>query len=271
MTADYRAELQHLLTAVENDVIDTNDGLRFQAAANRARAALAQPEPEGPTDKALASFTAYFCRNYPGPDTIIHKPEWHAPKIFRAAADALARFGRPAIEPLPLDVPQSLARDWINRHGTFHAASTGGQPQRIGTDWGMVIIEAARWGQRQGWDARPEQPAPAADVAPLLWVLWHHMGGNSPVGQPIRKYLGMGQFERMSKEQVEAAKGWGSIPFQVAPANTIAECGGPCEEDFRLCDCGLLQQLNPQRAPNYSARGSESPLSEFSDGGVPLG
>ena len=23
--------------------------------------------------------------------------------------------------------------------------------------------------------------------------------------------------------------------------DTIAECGGPCEQDFRLCDCGLLQ------------------------------
>jgi hypothetical protein len=28
-------------------------------------------------------------------------------------------------------------------------------------------------------------------------------------------------------------------------AHTIAECGGPCERDFRLCDCGLLQRLNP--------------------------
>jgi hypothetical protein len=30
-------------------------------------------------------------------------------------------------------------------------------------------------------------------------------------------------------------------------AHTIAECGGPCEQDFRLCDCGLLQRLNPPR------------------------
>ena len=62
---------------------------------NEMRAALAQPEPLAATDEALASFTAYFCRNYPGPDTIIHRPEWHAPKIFRAAADAIARWGTP--------------------------------------------------------------------------------------------------------------------------------------------------------------------------------
>jgi nitrous oxide reductase accessory protein NosL len=58
--------------------------------------ALAKPEPVALTDEALANFSGWFCRNYPGPDTIIHKPEWHAPKVFRAAADALTRYGTPA-------------------------------------------------------------------------------------------------------------------------------------------------------------------------------
>jgi hypothetical protein len=44
------------------------------------------------------------------------------------------------------------------------------------------------------------------------------------------------------------------------PAHTIAECGGPCEQDFRLCDCGLLQQLNPQRTP--------APTTEARPGGL---
>jgi len=39
---------------------------------------------------ALKEFTEYFVRNYPGPNTIIHRPEWHAPKIFQAAKRALA-------------------------------------------------------------------------------------------------------------------------------------------------------------------------------------
>ncbi len=38
---------------------------------------------------ALQEFTDYFVRNYPGPDTIIHDPKWHAPKIFRAAKRAI--------------------------------------------------------------------------------------------------------------------------------------------------------------------------------------
>jgi hypothetical protein len=47
-----------------------------------------------------------------------------------------------------------------------------------------------------------------AAIAPLLWVLLHHLGSNSPVGQPIRCYLGMGQFERMTPRQIEAASSW---------------------------------------------------------------
>jgi len=45
-----------------------------------------------------------------------------------------------------------------------------------------------------------------ADAAPLLWLLWSHQGAHSPIGQPIRQYLGMGQFERMTSEQIQAAE-----------------------------------------------------------------
>lgn len=39
--------------------------------------------------KALEQFTDYFVKNYPGPDTIIYDPKWHAPKIFAAAHHAI--------------------------------------------------------------------------------------------------------------------------------------------------------------------------------------
>lgn len=39
-------------------------------------------------ETALARFTEWFARNYPGPDTVIYNPHWHAPKIFRAALEA---------------------------------------------------------------------------------------------------------------------------------------------------------------------------------------
>ena len=38
---------------------------------------------------ALATFSEYFVKNYPGPNTIISDPNWHAPRIFRAALHAI--------------------------------------------------------------------------------------------------------------------------------------------------------------------------------------
>jgi hypothetical protein len=46
-------------------------------------------EPTVDWDAALKEFTAYFVRNYPGQNTIISDPTWHAPKIFRAVRHAI--------------------------------------------------------------------------------------------------------------------------------------------------------------------------------------
>jgi hypothetical protein len=65
----------------------------------------------------------------------------------------------------------------------------------------------------------PAQPAPVQPVemspeftdtarAALLWVLWHHQGGGSPVGQPIRFALGMDAYERLNPKQIAEAKSW---------------------------------------------------------------
>lgn len=45
--------------------------------------------------EAQRAFTDWFVKNYPGPDTIIHKPEWHAPKIWNAAKAAMSRASPP--------------------------------------------------------------------------------------------------------------------------------------------------------------------------------
>jgi hypothetical protein len=68
----------------------------------------------------------------------------------------------------------------------------------------------------------PPTVATDEELAPLLWVLWHHQGGKSNVGQPIRKYLGMGQFERMSDKQIEVAKHWAQSNGQ-AGSREVAE------------------------------------------------
>ncbi len=40
----------------------------------------------------------------------------------------------------------------------------------------------------------------------LLWVLWHHQGASSTIGQPLRRALGLDQFDHLTPEQVETAK-----------------------------------------------------------------
>lgn len=52
---------------------------------------MGEPNITSGPDAALAQFMEYFRQNYPGPDTIIHKPDWHSPRIFRAAMDAHRR------------------------------------------------------------------------------------------------------------------------------------------------------------------------------------
>ncbi|RKD61691.1 MazG-like family protein [Rhizobium sp. WW_1] len=47
------------------------------------------PQNQSSDARALKAFIDYFIRNYPGPDTVIFDPKWHAPKIFRAALQAI--------------------------------------------------------------------------------------------------------------------------------------------------------------------------------------
>jgi hypothetical protein len=43
-------------------------------------------------------------------------------------------------------------------------------------------------------------------AAAHFYVLWHHQGSNSPIGQPIRKMFGIGQHDQLTAEQLEEAK-----------------------------------------------------------------
>lgn len=47
--------------------------------------------------------------------------------------------------------------------------------------------------------------------AALLWLLWHHQGASSPVGQPIRFALGIGQHDRLNDHQLREAKRWEAL------------------------------------------------------------
>ena len=66
----------------------------FRSVANRARAALAQPEPEGPTDEELSKLLYNEFTTNTGHG-------WHEDVIGFARA-ILARWGRPTPQPIPV-------------------------------------------------------------------------------------------------------------------------------------------------------------------------
>lgn len=73
----------------EDDIGDVASALLAFVIARACQEAARAPDWWQDEDAAEREFTEYFVRNYPGPDTIIYDPKWHAPKLFRAAKLAL--------------------------------------------------------------------------------------------------------------------------------------------------------------------------------------
>jgi hypothetical protein len=74
-----------------NDPADQHTDASF-VLIDRVRAALAQPEPQGPTDEELRDLWSWSAAQDQGP--------WPTQQHCFARA-VLARWGRPAIEPVP--------------------------------------------------------------------------------------------------------------------------------------------------------------------------
>jgi hypothetical protein len=70
----------------------------------------------------------------------------------------------------------------------------------------------------------PAEGAEFTDTArsALLWVLWHHQGGSSKVGQAMRFALGMGQFERLGERRIAEAKRWAEPHPHLAHESALA-------------------------------------------------
>lgn len=124
-------------------------------------------------------------------------------------------------------------------------AARDAEIERLRSSLEAASADAERWAAE--CNARDDaitarQPAPEAaqpaEMSPeftdtaraaLLWVLWHHQGGSSPVGQPVRFALGMGAHDRLSEQQIAEAKRWSAqvgsttAEFHRAPADTEAQ------------------------------------------------
>jgi len=57
----------------------------------------------------------------------------------------------------------------------------------------------------------------------LLWALYHHQGGSSPVGQPVRRALGIGQHDHMTAEQIRAGSDAVAKVMTPLPFNAVAQ------------------------------------------------
>lgn len=69
-----------------------------------------------------------------------------------------------------------------------------------------VFILAPQMIPQKGKPRTRREPSKTELEAALLWVLWHHQGGSSRVGQAIRKLLNMGEHEQLSAWQLKQAK-----------------------------------------------------------------
>lgn len=96
----------------------------------------------------------------------------------------------------------------------------------------------------------------------LLNVLWHHQGGSSTVGQPIRTMLGIGQYDHLTEEQLSEAKRIeGMLAWHEAPdALPFRECGEK-KKPAGPADQAIYQAI----ADNYTRENHElvRPLSDF--------
>ena len=140
---DLRTELEHAaqeLELAENALLCSSfhsSAIRAKAAAHRARAALAQPEPEGPTDEEICSFIARVWPHSPGE---MHDCEWRAGMMMmiHAAIEELClpHWGRLAAEPVPVAERLPGPEDCSSR-GYFWAYA--------GDDWEETDIDGMNW------------------------------------------------------------------------------------------------------------------------------
>ena len=62
----------------------------------------------------------------------------------------------------------------------------------------------------------------------LLWALYHHQGGHSTIGQPIRKVLGIGMDDALTDKQIEEAQIAAGV---LVPHNAVVSSGQRGDSD----------------------------------------
>jgi hypothetical protein len=125
LCAELLSEIQALRRAVADEVGCSSPEASVIA---RARAALAQPEPQGPTDEEIRDLWNWAAGQDQGP--------WPTQQHCFARA-VLARWGRPAIEPVPV-APTNLDAEFRSWYGDRYGRSYFG---------GIALVECVEWTQ----------------------------------------------------------------------------------------------------------------------------
>lgn len=73
----------------------------------------------------------------------------------------------------------------------------------------------------------------------LLWTLYHHQGGKSNIGQPIRAALGIGEHDHLTPVQIDQAH--------------AAVCKGGCQTMLGYLSNGHIQCADCGRGPGGAA------------------
>ena len=156
---------------------------------------------QSPREKALAAFMEYFRTNYPGPDTIISRPDWHAPKVFRAVEYALKDSGLLAtvqtseIEPTNPDTAGSWEARCAALYQVIGALSSMAGIFTISDDVGDALDVAAGRG-----DVEKLLPWPK-DVALFRRVEAHNNGVFEKDVQPDDKPLQPSELRGEARQQ----------------------------------------------------------------------
>jgi hypothetical protein len=141
----------------------------FSAALDEYRGLLAQPEPQGPTQAELRTFACKWWHSFgfvKNKATCTWVIDQIAPEHFvDFSRDLLARWGRPAIEPVPvserLPVPEDC--DAEGRCWFFHTSTIGGN------EWFLSqlpkVSEWYRWQSITHWLPHWALPVPGVEGA----------------------------------------------------------------------------------------------------------
>lgn len=103
----------------------------------------------------------------------------------------------------PTHAMREAAYKW---HTTEYVSDPMGERNRFYGGIYSAMLAAAPQPAGEAVEMSPEFTDSARGA--IAWVLWHHQGGHSPIGQPLRFALGMGAGESLPEHLIADAKRW---------------------------------------------------------------